>query len=25
VRGGKEGRKLAHAERARKELEPWIE
>jgi len=25
VRGGKEGRKLAHAERARKELAPWIE
>jgi methylenetetrahydrofolate--tRNA-(uracil-5-)-methyltransferase len=25
VRGGKEGRKLAHVERARKELEPWIE
>ena len=25
VRGGKEGRKLAHAERARKELGPWIE
>jgi methylenetetrahydrofolate--tRNA-(uracil-5-)-methyltransferase len=25
VKGGKEGRKLAHVERARKELEPWIE
>ncbi len=25
VRGGKEGRKLAHAERARREIEPWIE
>jgi methylenetetrahydrofolate--tRNA-(uracil-5-)-methyltransferase len=25
VRGGKEGRKLAHLERARRELEPWIE
>jgi methylenetetrahydrofolate--tRNA-(uracil-5-)-methyltransferase len=24
VRGGKEGRKLAHLERARRELEPWL-
>jgi len=25
VRGGKEGRKQAHLERARRELEPWVE